>query len=96
MKTKTETLIKALRILERKVQAPDGVAGTVIGEAANRIEELQAELDSIRMRDCERDAAVIERLITECEGPHGGFYLRSKQWFQDYANKLRKQAKEAQ
>ena len=63
MKTKTETLIKALRILERAIPSEDGIANTTIGEAANRLEELQAELDRTRMRDCERDAAVIERFV---------------------------------
>ena len=40
MKTNTETLIKALRILANDIDSEDGVANAVIAEAAQRLEEL--------------------------------------------------------
>ena len=40
MKTKDETLIKALRILSDEIQSVDGVTNAAILEAANRLEEL--------------------------------------------------------
>jgi hypothetical protein len=42
-RSSTETLIKALRILARDIQSNDGVANAAIYEAADRLEELQAE-----------------------------------------------------
>ena len=40
MKSSTETLIKALRILAEDIESNDGVANATIAEAADRIEEL--------------------------------------------------------
>lgn len=40
MKTKTETLIKALRILANDIESEDGVANAAIAEGAQRLEEL--------------------------------------------------------
>lgn len=40
MKTNTETLIKALRILANDIESEDGVANAAIMEAAQRLEEL--------------------------------------------------------
>lgn len=40
MKTKTETLIRALRILAEEIHSEDGVANAAIGEGADRLEEL--------------------------------------------------------
>ena len=42
-KTNTKTLIEAMRILARDIQSDDGVANGVISEAADRMEELQAQ-----------------------------------------------------
>lgn len=39
-KTKTEALIKAMRILAKDIQSEDGVANAAIKEAAKRLEEL--------------------------------------------------------
>ena len=44
MKTDTETLIKTMRILAQEIDSEDGVANSAIGEAADRLEELQLEL----------------------------------------------------
>ena len=44
MRTKTETLINALRILSQEIESNDGVANAAIAEAADRMEELCSEL----------------------------------------------------
>jgi hypothetical protein len=40
VKTNTDTLIKALRILSQDIQSEDGVANATIAEAADRLHEL--------------------------------------------------------
>ena len=50
MKTKSKTLIKALRILSEDVQSDDGVANACIVEAANRIEELEAKITELNVK----------------------------------------------
>jgi hypothetical protein len=52
MKTKSNTLIKALRILSEDVQSDDGVANACIAEAANRIEELEAKVSELNQKLC--------------------------------------------
>ena len=47
-KTNTKTLIEAMRILARDIQSDDGVANGAISEAADRMEELQAQRDRLR------------------------------------------------
>lgn len=44
MKTDTATLIETLRILAVDIQSEDGIANAAIAEAADRLEELQAQL----------------------------------------------------
>lgn len=44
MRTETETIIGALRILAQDIQSGDGVANAAIAEAADRMEELCSEL----------------------------------------------------
>jgi hypothetical protein len=44
MRSKTETIIGALRVLAQDIQSGDGVANAAIAEAADRMEELCAEL----------------------------------------------------
>lgn len=44
MRTKTETLIAAMRILSHDIESNDGIANATIAEAADRIEELFSEL----------------------------------------------------
>ena len=43
MKTDNATLASALNILSRDIQSPDGIANACIGEAADRILELQED-----------------------------------------------------
>jgi hypothetical protein len=52
MKTKSKTLVKALRILSEDVQSDDGVANACIAEAANRIEELEAKVSELTVKLC--------------------------------------------
>jgi hypothetical protein len=44
MRSKTETIIGALRVLANDIQSEDGVANLAIAEAADRMEELCSEL----------------------------------------------------
>jgi hypothetical protein len=44
MRSKTETIIGALRVLAKDIQSGDGVANLAIAEAADRMEELRSEL----------------------------------------------------
>ena len=44
MRSKTETIIGALRVLAKDIQSGDGVANLTIAEAAERMEELCSEL----------------------------------------------------
>jgi hypothetical protein len=44
MRTETETIIGALRVLAQDIQSGDGVANAAIAEAADRMEELCSEL----------------------------------------------------
>jgi len=44
MRSKTETIISALRVLANDIQSGDGVANAAIAEAADRMEELCSEL----------------------------------------------------
>jgi len=48
MRSKTETIISALRVLANDIQSGDGVANLAIAEAADRMEELCSELSFYR------------------------------------------------
>ncbi len=55
MKTSTETLIAAMRILSQDIQSEDGIANAAVSEAAQRLAEqhmriaqLERENDSLR------------------------------------------------
>jgi len=48
MRSKTETIIGALRVLAQDIQSGDGVANAAIAEAADRMEELCSELSFYR------------------------------------------------
>jgi hypothetical protein len=48
-RSSTETLIAALRILARDIQSGDGVANAAILEAADRMEEMAAEIKLLRL-----------------------------------------------
>jgi len=44
MRSSTETLIKAMRILSSDIQSDDGVANAAIAEAAQRLEDQQERI----------------------------------------------------
>ena len=48
MKTTTQTLAAALRILANDIQSPDGVANAAILEAADRLGELMAQVEVLK------------------------------------------------
>jgi uncharacterized protein Yka (UPF0111/DUF47 family) len=50
MKTKTKTLIKALRILANDIESDDGVANACVAEAADRLEELENKIDDLEIK----------------------------------------------
>jgi hypothetical protein len=50
MKSKTETLASALRILANDIQSPDNIPATCLREAADRLEELARERDTEQNR----------------------------------------------
>ena len=46
-RTDTDTLIQAMRVLAREIYCEDGVATAAIAEAADRLEELQADIEKL-------------------------------------------------
>jgi hypothetical protein len=48
MKTPTQTLAAALRILANDIESPDGVANAAIAEAAERLDELVAQVEVLK------------------------------------------------
>ena len=50
MKTKTKTLIKALRVLANDIESDDGVANACVAEAADRLEELENKIDDLEIK----------------------------------------------
>jgi len=54
MTPRTDTLIlaEALDILARDIQSDDGVANAAIAEAAERLRELQAQVDALLADGC--------------------------------------------
>ena len=50
MRSSTETLVKALRILARDIQSDDGVANAAIAEAADQLAELERENAALKIK----------------------------------------------
>lgn len=50
MKTSTKNLVAALRVLAAEIQSEDGIANAAIAEAAERLEEQEAELVDLRAK----------------------------------------------
>jgi hypothetical protein len=72
MKSSTESLVSALRVLARDIQTDDGVVNACLEEAAGRLEELQRELiECIKQRDealkNQQPTTVVQRLTTRPE-----------------------------
>jgi cell division protein FtsB len=55
MRSSTETLIKAMRILATDIQSDDGVANAAIAEAAQRLEEQQQRIKKLESDDMRAD-----------------------------------------
>ena len=60
MRTSTETLIAAMRILSQDIQSEDGVANAAVAEAAQRLEEQQ---ERITQMERENDALRADLLL---------------------------------
>ena len=71
MKSSTETLATALRILANDIQSPDNVPALCLMEAADRLEELEGTIVGLRnelgWRTLERDEALskLKRAIND-------------------------------
>ena len=59
---KTETMIKALRVLSKDIQSGDGVANACVSDAADMIENMSAQLAkaSERVKELEKNQPPIE------------------------------------
>lgn len=55
MKSSTETLINAMRILATEIQSDDGVANAAIAEAAQRLDEQQKLIKKLESDDMRAD-----------------------------------------
>jgi uncharacterized protein Yka (UPF0111/DUF47 family) len=66
MRSSTETLIKAMRILSQDIQSDDGVVNAAIAEAAERLEEQQ---ERIKKLESENDDMREDLLMWENGGP---------------------------
>lgn len=62
MRTSTETLIKAMRILSSDIQSDDGVANAAIAEAAQRLEEQQDRIKRLE----EAENRLLNWLTEDC------------------------------
>ena len=89
MKSKTETLAAALRILANDIQSPDNVPATCLREAADRLEELQQERDEALAELETRKEALIDA-VEQIEGLR---ILRDR-WY-ERAQKYEKERDEA-
>jgi hypothetical protein len=81
MKSKTETLSAALRILANDIQSPDDVPATCLREAADRLEELQEDYNHLTiLSDKEVKLLVKERNQAQAEimRLQAGFEVHSK------------------
>ena len=63
MKSTTETLVSALRILAADIQTDDGVANAAIREAADRLESHYAALVGIRTAIGMYDLGAAHRIV---------------------------------
>ncbi len=66
MKTSTETLIAAMRILSQDIQSDDGAANAAVAEAAERLAEQHMRIAQLER---ENDALRADLLLWENGGP---------------------------
>ena len=66
MKTSTETLIAAMRILSQDIQSEDGAANAAVAEAGERLAEQHMRIAQLEQ---ENDALRADLLLWENGGP---------------------------
>ncbi len=66
MRTSTETLIAAMRILSQDIQSEDGAANAAVAEAAERLAEQHMRIAQLER---ENDALRADLLLWENGGP---------------------------
>ncbi len=66
MKTSTETLIAAMRMLSQDIQSDDGAANAAVAEAAERLAEQHMRIAQLEQ---ENDAMRADLLLWENGGP---------------------------
>ncbi len=66
MKTSTETLIAAMRILSQDIQSEDGAANAAVAEAAERLAQQHMRIIQLEQ---ENDALRADLLLWENGGP---------------------------
>jgi hypothetical protein len=66
VKTSTETLIAAMRILSQDIQSEDGAANAAVAEAAERLAEQHMRITQLER---ENDALRADLLLWENGGP---------------------------
>jgi hypothetical protein len=66
VKTSTETLIAAMRILSQDIQSDDGAANAAVAEAAERLAEQHMRIAQLEQ---ENDAMRADLLLWENGGP---------------------------
>ena len=66
MRTSTETLIAAMRILSQDIQSEDGAANAAVAEAAERLAEQHMRIAQLEQ---ENDALRADLLLWENGGP---------------------------
>ena len=66
MKTSTETLIAAMRMLSQDIQSDDGAANAAVAEAAERLAEQHMRIAQLER---ENDALRADLLLWENGGP---------------------------
>ena len=63
MKTDTNTIVEALKILSHDIQSSDGIANACIEEASSRLKELTEQVENLKdQRDCAMN--IIEKMKT--------------------------------
>lgn len=85
MRSTTETLIAAMRILARDILSGDGVANAAISEAADRLEEQQA-----RIAELEQNGPEMQRGVNGAGAPWMG---TMRQVLEDYKTAAATEAK---
>ena len=89
MKSSTQTIIEAMRILSREIHCEDGVANAAVAEAADRLEEISLENDVV-LRNQLKLREENEKLKKDLfdSDMSRSILLRDVAFWSDYADKL--------